>query len=210
MTKPAQIRLLVVDDHLVVRMGLVALLNRQKDFKVIGEAEDGAQAVEKYREHHPDVCLMDIRMPRLTGMQALAAIRTEFPEARVLMLTTYDGDSDIHGALAAGASGYLLKDVEAEELVLAIREVHRGGRYLPVGVAQRLAERSGTPQLTPREIEVLELLAKGLSNKEIAGILNFTEFTAKAHVANILDKLGVEDRTGAVTEALQRGILHLA
>jgi DNA-binding NarL/FixJ family response regulator len=210
MTKPTQIRLLVVDDHMVVRMGLVALLNQQKDFKVVSEAEDGAQAVEKYREHRPDVCLMDIRMPRLTGMQALAAIRAEFPDARVLMLTTYDGDSDIHGALTAGASGYLLKDVEAEELVLAIREVHRGGRYLPADVAQRLAERSGTPQLTPREIEVLELLAKGLSNKEIARVLDFTEFTAKAHVRNILDKLGVEDRTGAVTEALQRGILHLA
>jgi DNA-binding NarL/FixJ family response regulator len=210
MTKPTQIRLLVVDDHMVVRMGLVALLNQQKDFKVVSEAEDGAQAVEKYREHRPDVCLMDIRMPRLTGMQALAAIRAEFPDARVLMLTTYDGDSDIHGALTAGASGYLLKDVEAEELVLAIREVHRGGRYLPADVAQRLAERSGTPQLTPREIEVLELLAKGLSNKEIARVLDFTEFTAKAHVRNILDKLDVEDRTGAVTEALQRGILHLA
>ena len=210
MTKPTQIRLLVVDDHMVVRMGLVALLNQQKDFKVVSEAEDGAQAVEKYREHRPDVCLMDIRMPRLTGMQALAAIRAEFPDARVLMLTTYDGDSDIHGALTAGASGYLLKDVEAEELVLAIREVHRGGRYLPADVAQRLAERSGTPQLTPREIEVLELLAKGLSNKEIARVLDFTEFTAKAHVRNILDKLGVEDRTGAVTEALQRGILHLS
>ena len=209
MTKPTQIRLLVVDDHLVVRMGLIALLNRQKDFTVVGEAEDGAQAVEKYRDHEPDVCLMDIRMPKLTGMQALTAIRADFPEARVLMLTTYDGDSDIHGALAAGASGYLLKDVEGEELVHAIREVHRGARYLPAGVARRLAERSGIPQLTPREIEVLELLAKGLSNKEIAGVLNFTGFTAKAHVRNIMEKLGVEDRTGAVTEALQRGILHL-
>jgi DNA-binding NarL/FixJ family response regulator len=152
---------------------------------------------------------MDIRMPKLTGVQALAAIRAEFPEARVLMLTTYDGDSDIHGALAAGASGYLLKDVEGEELVLAIREVHRGGRYLPAGVAQRLAERDGAPQLTPREIEVIELLAKGLCNKEIANVLSFTEFTAKAHVRNILEKLGVADRTGAVTEALQRGIVHL-
>ena len=209
MTKPTQIRLLVVDDHLVVRMGLVALLNRRKDFQVVGEAEDGAEAVEKYREHRPDVCLMDIRMPKLTGVQALAAIRAEFPEARVLMLTTYDGDSDIHGALAAGASGYLLKDVEGEELVLAIREVHRGGRYLPAGVAQRLAERDGAPQLTPREIEVIELLAKGLCNKEIANVLSFTEFTAKAHVRNILEKLGVADRTGAVTEALQRGIVHL-
>jgi DNA-binding NarL/FixJ family response regulator len=210
MTRLLQIRLLVVDDHLVVRMGLVALLNRQKDFKVVGEAEDGAQAVEKYREHRPDVCLMDIRMPKLTGMQALTAIRAEFPEARVLMLTTYDGDSDIHGALAAGASGYLLKDVEGEELVHAIREVHGGGRYLPAEVAQRLAERGATPQLTPREIEVLELLAKGLSNKEIASVLNFTDFTAKAHVRNILEKLGVEDRTSAVTEALHRGIVHLS
>ena len=210
MTKPPQIRLLVVDDHLVVRMGLVALLNRQKDFKVVGEAEDGAQAVEKYREHRPNVCLMDIRMPKLTGMQARTAIRAEFPEAHVLMLTTYDGDSDIHGALTAGASGYLLKDVEGEELVHAIREVHGGGRYLPAEVAQRLAERGATPQLTPREIEVLELLAKGLSNKEIASVLNFTDFTAKAHVRNILEKLGVEDRTSAVTEALHRGIVHLS
>ncbi len=209
MTKPGQIRLLVVDDHLVVRMGLVALLKRRKDFEVVAEAENGAQAVERFREHRPDVCLMDIRMPKLSGVQALAAIRAEFPEARVIMLTTYDGDSDIHGALAAGASGYLLKDVEGEELVFAIREVHRGGRYLPEGVAQRLTEHSKSPQLTPREIEVLELVAKGLSNKQIASVLNFTDFTAKAHVRNILEKLGVEDRTGAVTEAMQRGIVHL-
>lgn len=209
MTKPSQIRLLVVDDHLVVRMGVVALLKRRKDFEVVAEAEDGAQAVERYRQHRPDVCLMDIRMPKLTGVQALAAIRAEFPEARVIMLTTYDGDSDIHGALAAGASGYILKDVEGDELVLAIREVHRGHRYLPTEVAQRLAERSETGELTPRELEVLQLLAKGLSNKEIASGLNFTEFTAKAHVRNILEKLGADDRMGAVMEAVQRGIVHL-
>ena len=209
MTKPSQIRLLVVDDHLVVRMGVVALLKRRKDFEVVAEAEDGAQAVERYRQHRPDVCLMDIRMPKLTGVQALAAIRAEFPEARVIMLTTYDGDSDIHGALAAGASGYILKDVEGDELVLAIREVHRGLRYLPTEVAQRLAERSETGELTPRELEVLQLLAKGFSNKEIASGLNFTEFTAKAHVRNILEKLGADDRMGAVMEAVQRGIVHL-
>lgn len=209
MTKPSQIRLLVVDDHLVVRMGVVALLKRRKDFEVVAEAEDGAQAVERYRQHRPDVCLMDIRMPKLTGVQALAAIRAEFPEARVIMLTTYDGDSDIHGALAAGASGYILKDVEGDELVLAIREVHRGHRYLPTEVAQRLAERSETGELTPRELEVLQLLAKGFSNKEIASGLNFTEFTAKAHVRNILEKLGADDRMGAVMEAVQRGIVHL-
>ena len=209
MTKPQQIRLLVVDDHLVVRMGLVALLNRRKDFEVVAEAEDGAQAVERYREYRPDVCLMDIRMPKLTGVQALAAIRAEFPEARVIMLTTYDGDSDIRGALAAGASGYLLKDVEGDELVLAIRAVHAGRRYLPTEVAQRLAERSASPELTPRELEVLELLVKGLSNKQIAEVLDFTEFTSKAHVRNIIGKLRAGDRTGAVTEAIQRGIVHL-
>ena len=209
MTKPSQIRLLVVDDHLVVRMGVVALLKRRKDFEVVAEAEDGAQAVERYRQHRPDVCLMDIRMPKLTGVQALAAIRAEFPEARVIMLTTYDGDSDIHGALAAGASGYILKDVEGDELVLAIREVHRGHRYLPTEVVQRLAARSETGKLTPRELEVLQLLAKGFSNKEIASGLNFTEFTAKAHVRNILEKLGADDRMGAVMEAVQRGIVHL-
>ena len=209
MTKPRQIRLLVVDDHLVVRMGLVALLNRREDFEVVAEAEDGSQAVERFREHRPDVCLMDIRMPKLTGVQALAAIRAEFPEAQVIMLTTYDGDSDIRGALAAGASGYLLKDVEGDELVLAIRAIHAGRRYLPDEVAQRLAERSATPELTPRELEVLELLVKGLSNKRIAEVLDFTEFTSKAHVRNIIGKLGVGDRTGAVTEAIQRGIVHL-
>ena len=209
MTQAHLIRLLVVDDHLVVRMGLAALLNRRHDLKVVAEAEDGAEAVQRFREHQPDVCLMDIRMPGLTGVQALSEIRAEFPAARVLMLTTYDGDSDIHRALEAGASGYLLKDVEGEELVLAIREVYRGGSYLPKGVAQRLAERDASPTLTPREIEVLELLAKGLSNKELAQVLNFTEFTAKAHVRNILEKLSVADRTGAVTKALQRGIIHL-
>ena len=142
-------------------------------------------------------------------MQALAAIRAEFPEAQVIMLTTYDGDSDIRGAFAAGASGYLLKDVEGDELVLAIRAVHAGRRYLPVEVAQRLAERSATPELTPRELEVLGLLAKGQSNKQIADILDFTEFTAKSHMRKILEKLGVENRTAAVTEAIQRGIVHV-
>jgi two-component system NarL family response regulator len=207
-TKPIQI--MIVDDHHLVRIGLVAILELEPGMAVVAQAEDGQQAVDTYRRHHPDVTLMDMRMPGLGGVEATVAIRTEFPEARIIMLTTYDGDEDIHRAMQAGARGYLLKNVPAEELVTAIKAVHAGERYLPGEVARRLAERNAASDLTARELEVLELLVKGLSNREIGRLLGFSENTAKFHVKGILGKLDASDRTEAATSALQRGYLHLA
>lgn len=200
---------MLVDDHHVVRAGLAALLNRQPDVEVVGEAEDGAQAVALYRSARPDVVLMDARMPGMSGAEATAAIREKFPSARVLMLTTYDGAEDIHRALEAGARGYLLKKMRGPEVVRAIREVFAGQRFIPQLVGSRMAERLPGSNLTQREVEVLRLLVKGCSNKEIASALKFTEHAAKSHLKNILSKLGVEDRTKAVVTALQRGLVEL-
>jgi len=200
---------MLVDDHHIVRAGLAALLNRQEDIKVVAEAEDGAAAVTLYRTVKPDVVLMDARMPGMSGAEATAAIREKFPAARIIMLTTYDGAEDIHRALEAGARGYLLKKMRGPEVLRAIREVFAGQRFIPQAVGSRMAERVPGSQLTRREIEVLRLLAKGLSNKEIAVKLDFTEHAAKSHLKNILGKLGVEDRTKAVVTALQRGIVEL-
>jgi two-component system NarL family response regulator len=203
------IRILLVDDHHIVRVGLAALLNRQPDLRVVGEAEDGLQAIELYERFKPDVVLMDARMPGMSGAEATAAIRKKFPSARVVILTTYDGAEEIHRALQAGAWGYLLKKMRGPEVVQAIREVHAGKRFIPAPVSSRMAERIPCSDLTQRELEVVKLLAKGLSNKEIAAALNFTEHAAKSHLKNILSKLGVEDRTKAVITALQRGIVEL-
>jgi len=200
---------MLVDDHHIVRAGLAALLNRQEDIKVVAEAEDGAAAVALYRTVKPDVVLMDARMPGMSGAEATAAIREKFLAARIIMLTTYDGAEDIHRALEAGARGYLLKKMRGPEVLRAIREVFAGQRFIPQAVGSRMAERVPGSQLTRREIEVLRLLAKGLSNKEIAVTLDFTEHAAKSHLKNILGKLGVEDRTKAVVTALQRGIVEL-
>lgn len=203
------IRVMLVDDHHIVRAGLAALLNRQEDIKVVAEAEDGATAVALYRSVKPDVVLMDARMPGISGAEATAAIRENYPAARIIMLTTYDGAEDIHRALEAGARGYLLKKMRGPEVLRAIREVFAGQRFIPQMVGSRMAERVPGSRLTRREIEVLRLLAKGLSNKEIAVTLGFTEHAAKSHLKNILGKLGVEDRTKAVVTALQRGIVEL-
>ena len=202
------VRILLVDDHYVVRAGLAAILNLQPEFAVVAEAEDGSSALERFREHQPDVTLMDLRMPGMSGIEATAAIRQEFPSAKIIMLTTYDGDEDIYRALEAGACGYLLKKTTRQELVKAIRTVYVAERYIPAEIAQRLAERSPNSNLTAREIEVLQLVVKGLSNREIGGTLGCTERTAKFHVQNILAKLEVSDRTEAATAAIQRGILH--
>lgn len=204
-----QIRLLVVDDHNIVRSGLTALIGTEPDMTVVAEATNGQQAIDLFRQHQPDVTLMDLRLPLIGGVEAITSIRKEFPTARIIVLTTYDGDEDIYRALQAGACGYLLKGMLADELLEAIRAVHSGLRRIPAAVAQRLADRMGGPELTPREVEVLNLIVKGNSNKEIGAALFISEATVKTHVNNILGKLGASDRTQAATMALQRGIIHL-
>ena len=203
------IRIMVIDDQAVVRQGFVALVNTVADMVVVAEGTDGQQAVDLYRLHRPDVTLMDLRMPKMGGVEAIIAIRKEFRDSRLIVLTTYDGDEDIYRSLQAGAQGYLLKDVFFEELEDAIRKVHAGLRWIPAQVAERLAERMGSSDLTAREIEVLENIVAGNSNKAIANRLNISEATVKSHINSILNKLGVNDRTQAATTALQRGLVHL-
>ena len=202
------IRVLVVEDHNVVRQGLVALLKTVTDMKVVGEASDGKQAVDFFRQHQPDVTIMDLRLPLMSGVEAITAIRREFPAARVIVLTTFDGDEDIYRALQAGARGYLLKDMSGDDLMDAIRTVHAGKSRIPAAVAQRLADRMIGPDLTARELDVLKLIVAGKSNKEIGQDLFISEATVKTHINNLLSKLGVSDRTQATTTALQRGIVH--
>lgn len=203
------IRLLTVDDHPIYRGGLAALIGAYPDLKLVAEAANGREATEQYRQHRPDVTLMDLSMPIMTGVEAITAITAEFPDARIIALTTWDGDADIHRALQAGARGYLLKDVVSDEVANAIRQVHAGGRAIPGEVAQRLAEHTPRIDLTEREVEVLAHMARGMSNKEIGVALGRTEATIKVHVLHILQKLEAPDRTGAVTIGLQRGIIHL-
>jgi len=202
-----RITLLIVDDHPIVRTGLAALLERQEDMAVVAEAGDGEEAVDLYRRLRPDLVLMDLRLPRVSGVEATARICAEFREARVLVLTTYEGDEDIFRALEAGARGYLLKDLAREELLEAIRAVRRGQRRVSPRAASRLAERVPRSELTPRELAVLRLIVEGRSNKEIGGALGIAEGTVKVHVTNVLGKLGVSDRTQAATSALERGIV---
>lgn len=200
---------MTADDHPVYRDGLAALLAVHDDLELVAEAGNGAIAIELFREHRPDITLMDLSMPTMGGAEAIARIVGEFPDARIIALTTYEGDADIHRALSAGARGYLLKDVVRHEVVDAIRSVHRGGRLLPGVVAQRLAEFTPRIELTDREMEVLTFMAQGMSNKEIASAIGRAESTVKVHVLHILAKLEVDDRTKAVTVALKRGIIHL-
>ncbi len=209
MKQPDCIRLLVVDDHQAFRMGLVAIVNEYNDMQVVAEAGTGSQAIELCRSCHPDVVLMDLRLPGLSGVEATIAIRKEFPQCRIIVITTYDGDEDIYRALQSGAHGYLLKDMSKEEMVEAIRAVHAGEYRIPANIANRLAARMGRPEITPREIEVLKLIVKGKSNKEIGAALDITEDTVKGHLKSVYAKLGVNDRTQAVISALQRGIMHL-
>ncbi len=203
------IRVLVVEDHHVVRQGLIALLKTVPEVSVVAEGADGEQAVTLFRQHKPDVTIMDLRMPKKGGVEAITEIRQHAPGARIIVLTTFDGDEDIFRALQAGAKGYLLKDMFGEELIDAIRTVHAGKQRIPAAVAQRLAERMGGPSLTSRELDVLKCIVAGCSNREIGVELSITEATVKTHINNILGKLGVADRTQAATTALQRGIVHL-
>jgi DNA-binding NarL/FixJ family response regulator len=204
-----KIRILVAEDHLVARVGVSTIVNMQPDMTVVAEASNGQQAVELFRKHRPDVTLLDLRMPGMGGVEAATAIRAEFPTARMIALTTYGGDEDIRRALAAGVLAYLTKDVLHDELLKAIRAVHEGRTYLPAAVAAALAAQLPRPDLSAREVQVLELIVQGLPNKQIAYTLNIAEHTVKNHVKNILSKLGVQDRTQAATAAIQRGIIHL-
>jgi len=204
-----KIRILVAEDHLVARVGVSTIVNMQPDMTVVAEASNGQQAVELFRKHRPDVALLDMRMPGMGGVEAATAIRAEFPTARMIALTTYGGDEDIRRALAAGVLAYLTKDVLHDELLKAIRAVHEGHTYLPAAVAASLAAQLPRPDLSAREVQVLEQIVGGLANKQIAYTLNIAEHTVKNHVKNILSKLGVQDRTQAATAAIQRGIIHL-
>lgn len=210
MKKNPKISILVVDDHFVVRAGLSGSINAEPDLAVRAEASSGRQAIELFRQHKPDIVLMDLRLPDMTGVEVTRAIRQEFPAARIIILSTYDGVEDVYRALQAGAVSYLLKSDQRDELLKAIRAVHAGERHVTPAIAMRLAERVNYIDLSARELEVLRSIADGMSNKEIASALSITEVTVKLHVRSILSKLQVNDRTQAVTSALQRGILHLS
>ncbi len=209
MTPATVIRVLCADDHPLVRKGLASILSNEPDIRLIGEAANGREAIDEFRRLRPDVTLMDLRMPDIDGIAATRTILTEFPDARIIALTSYDGDQDIFRALEAGARGYLLKDMVHTDVLHAIRTVHAGKRLVPPVVAERLADAFPRAPLTPREIEVLRLVAQGLANKEIADRLGTAAGTIKMHLQNILSKLGASDRTHAVTIAIQRGILRL-
>ena len=204
-----RIRILVAEDHLVARVGVTTIVNMQEDMTVVAEAANGHQAVEMFRLHQPDVTLLDMRMPGMGGVEAALVIRSEFPGAKMIALTTYGGDEDIRRALAAGVHAYLTKDVLHDELLKAIRAVHAGQTYLPAAVAAALAAQMPRPDLSAREVQVLALIVQGQANKQIAFSLGIAEHTVKNHVKSILSKLGVQDRTQAATAAIQRGIIHL-
>lgn len=204
----AAIRIMIADDHPIVRLGLTTLIESQADMKVIAQAGSGKEAVELYRKNRPDIVLMDLRMRQLNGVEAIAEIRKDFPDAKVIVLTSYQGEEEIYRTLQAGARGYLLKDTLHDRLLAAIREVHEGRSCIPQEVASKLARRIPLSDLTPRELQILKAIVQGLSNKQIAAQLHVAEGTVKNHVANVLQKLGVNDRTQAATAALERGIIH--
>jgi DNA-binding NarL/FixJ family response regulator len=207
-TEPV-IRVMCADDHPLVRKGIASILNNEPDMELVGEANNGREAVEKFRELQPDVVLMDLRMPEMDGIEATRQIRRDAPEAKIIALTSYDGDQDIYRAIEAGVRGYILKEMVHTKVTQAIRTVQAGKRLMPPEVAERLSEYFPQVALTPREVEVLNLVARGMANNEIAHQLGTASGTVKMHVQNILAKLGAADRTHAVTIALERGILHL-
>jgi DNA-binding NarL/FixJ family response regulator len=206
---PKTIRIALVDDHPILRQGIAALISDQPDLQLVGQASNGLEAIEQFRLHRPDVMLMDLQMPGMNGIDAMSAIRGEFPDARFVVLTTYTGDVQIVRALKAGARAYLLKSLLHRELLETIRSVHAGNKRIPPEIAAELADHAADDQLTAREIEVLRLIASGNANKIVADHLSITEETVKAHVKSILSKLDANDRTHAVTIALKRGIIEL-
>ncbi|MBE9126957.1 MULTISPECIES: response regulator [unclassified Coleofasciculus] len=209
MSQSTTIRVLLVDDHAIVRQGLAAMIENEPDMTVVGQAGDGLEAIALYRRLNPDVTLMDLQMPQMSGADATLAICAEFAHARIIILTTYDGDEDIYRALRAGSKGYLLKDAEPDALLSAIQLVHSGQQYIPSEVAAKLVQRMNVPELSDREQEVVRQMALGLNNHDIGAALNITESTVKFHINRILSKLGVSDRTQAVITALKRGLAKL-
>lgn len=209
MSQFTKIKLLIVDDHAIVRKGLATIINRDPEMIVIAQAEDGQQAIDAFREYQPDVTLMDLRMPKMGGVEAIMAICAEFKQARIAVLTTYDGDEDIYRGLQAGAQGYLLKDSKLGELLNAVRAIHNGQKYIPPEVGAKLLQRMSNPELSERELSVLRLMAQGMGNQEIGTALIIGESTVKSHINRILSKLGVSDRTQAVIAAVKRGIVSL-
>ncbi|MGA9769004.1 MAG: response regulator transcription factor [Blastocatellia bacterium] len=209
MSNQTSIRVFSVDDHPLLREGIAAIINSQPDMQIIAQAANASEAIQMYRQHQPDVTLMDLRLPDMSGIDALIAIRTEFPEARVVMLTTFEGDVDIRRSLEAGARGYMLKNMRPKELVEVIRQVHAGKKRIPAEVAAQLAEYIGDDALTEREIAVLKEVAGGNRNREIGERLFISEETVKVHVKHIMEKLSASDRTQAVAIAVRRGIIQL-
>jgi DNA-binding NarL/FixJ family response regulator len=209
MSEQKRIRVFSVDDHPLLREGITALVNNQPDMTVVAEAPTGADAVQLFRKHLPDVTLMDLRLPDMSGIDTLIAIRNEFPEARIIMLTTFEGDVEIHRALEAGARGYLLKNMPPSEILDVIRQVHSGKKRIPAAIASHLAEHMGEETLTEREVEVLRAVADGNRNRDIAEKLFISEETVKVHIKHIMEKLAASDRTQAVSIALRRGIIQL-
>ncbi|HET7840636.1 MAG TPA: response regulator transcription factor [Terriglobia bacterium] len=203
------IRILVADDHPVVREGLTALINRQPGMEVVAEARDGAEAVEIFHKAHPDITMVDLRMPKMDGIQVISKIRELTPDARVIMISTFDGDENIYQSLRAGAKGYLRKDADCETLVECIQAVNHGQSWVQPAVAQRLADRVSETELSPRELQVLQCMVNGKTNKEIGNLLDIGEGTVKIHVNHLLKKLGVKGRTEAINVALKRGIVFL-
>jgi DNA-binding NarL/FixJ family response regulator len=204
-----RIRVLSVDDHPLLREGIAMIINSQPDMTMVSQAAGGSEAIQKYREHKPDVTLMDLRLPDLSGIDAMIAIRAEFPDARIIMLTTFEGDVEIQRALEAGARGYLLKNMPPSEIVQAIRQVHAGKKRVPPEVASQLAEHMASESLTAREVDVLKQLAGGNRNRDIGELLGISEETVKVHVKHLMDKLGASDRTQAIAIAVRRGIIEL-
>ena len=209
MNHSEKMRIMVVDDHPLMRVGVTSIINARSDMITVAEAETGEEAITLFRRHKPDVTLMDLRLPGMSGVEAILEIRSSHPKARFVVLTTYEGDEDIHRALEAGAQGYLIKGMPYQTLIGALQRVHSGGRFLPPPIVRALASRSPDSDLSAREQEVLCLLVSGKSNKDIAVLLGITEATVKCHVSMILARLNVSDRTQAVITALQRGLVHL-
>jgi DNA-binding NarL/FixJ family response regulator len=209
MSNPTPIRVFSIDDHPLMREGIAAIIRNEPDMLLVAEASNGREAIQSFREHRPDITLMDLRLPDISGIDAMVAIRTEFPDARIILLTTFEGDVEIRRALQAGAVGYMLKTTPRRQLVDMIRKVHAGKKHIPPEIAAHLAEHMAEESLSKREVDVLQKIAGGNRNSDIAALLFISEETVKGHVKHIMEKLGAGDRTEAVAIGIRRGIIHL-